>query len=84
MKTLEALKLTDSQLNKLAKKAKNEGITLNDAIEIYTTIKVNYRMPFDLTSLKSATFETMNDANSFKKTMEAENYIVFKPHYAVI
>jgi len=81
---MKVLNLTDSQLNKLARKAKNEGITLNDATEIFVKIKVNYRLPFDFPNLKSAIFETMKDAESFKQTMESENYIVFQPHCAVI
>jgi hypothetical protein len=84
MNDIDSLKLTDSQLNKLAKIAKNENISLNDAIKIYVSIKVNYRQFLDIANLKSAWFETMSQANSFKQTMESEGYIVFEPHYAIM
>jgi hypothetical protein len=43
-------------------------------------IKINYRLPFDLSSLKTAKFDTYADAIEFKRIMESENYIVFKPY----
>ncbi len=84
MVNIDSLKLTDSQLNKLARIAKNEGISLNDAISIYVSIKVNYRQFLDISNLKSAWFETMIQANSFKQQMESESYVVFEPHYAIM
>jgi hypothetical protein len=84
MHTIEYLKLSDGQLNKLSKIAKNEGITINEAIKIYVSIKVNYRKAFDISNLKCAFFENIDQANTFKTTMETEGYIVFEPHYAVM
>jgi hypothetical protein len=47
-------------------------------------IKINYRLPFDLSSLKTAKFETYADAIEFKRVMESENYIVFHPYTEVV
>ena len=44
---------------------------------------VNYREAFETTKPKQAVFETLNDANEFKRVLGELGYITFKPYEVI-